>query len=83
MGIFQLTTLAPESRDHSIGYGDPAKIDAQIGLIKKYVAAPEDKLVKAADIYTNDYIGHVTMTADEWAQVKKNNASIAAIMGQT
>lgn len=83
MGIFQLTTLAPESRDHGIGYGDPVKIDEQIQLIKKFVAAPEDKVVKAGDIYTNQYIGHATLTAAEWDQVKKNNAKIAAIMGQT
>jgi len=83
MGIFQLSAISEESRDHGIGYGDFGKIDAQIDLIKKYVAEPQDKVVKASDIYTNKYIGKVTMTADQWAEVKKNNAQIAEIMGQT
>jgi NitT/TauT family transport system substrate-binding protein len=82
MGIFQLTTIAPESRDHGIGYGDVEALNKQIQTIKQYVAEPQDKLVKAEEIFTSKYIGNVTMTADQWAAVKKNNIKIAEMMGQ-
>ena len=82
MAIFQVSMLTDEAMQHEIGYGDMALIDKQIGLIKTYVAAPEDKTPKAGDIYQNDFNGHVTMTPAEWAHVKTNNAKIAAMMGK-
>jgi NitT/TauT family transport system substrate-binding protein len=83
MGITQVVMLADEAMKHSIGYGDMAVIEKQISTIKRYVAAPEDRVPKAADIYTNKYIGNSTLTASQWDQVKANNKNIVEIMGKS
>ena len=82
MGIMQVTMLADEAMKHSLGYGDMASIEKQVATIKQYVASPEDRAIKADEVYTNKYIGNVTLTDAEWDQVRKNNEKIAAIMGK-
>jgi NitT/TauT family transport system substrate-binding protein len=82
MAIFQVSMLSDEAMQHEIGYGDLGVIDKQIASIKTYVAGPDDKQPKASDIYMNQFNGHVTMTPAEWAQVKTNNAKVAALMGK-
>lgn len=82
MSIFQVSMLRGDAQTKGIGYGDVALVDKQIGLIKTYVAAPEDKTPKASDIYSNDYNGLVTLTAEEWSKVGTNNAKMMALMGK-
>jgi NitT/TauT family transport system substrate-binding protein len=81
MGIFHVTMLAEEAKKHSIGYGDPAKLDAMAKATKDIVA-PDLKVPPVEAYYTNEVLPKVTMTDAQWAAAASYNKKFAEILGQ-
>jgi NitT/TauT family transport system substrate-binding protein len=81
MGIFHVTMLAEEAKKHSIGYGDPAKLDGMAKATKDIVA-PDLKVPPVEAYYTNDVLPKVTMTDAQWKAAADYNKKFAAMLGQ-
>jgi ABC-type nitrate/sulfonate/bicarbonate transport system substrate-binding protein len=63
IGLFQVAMLNPAGRGHMIGFSDPATFTSMTGLVMKALAGPGDQM--PAQVMTNDFIGTVSLTADE------------------
>jgi hypothetical protein len=63
IGLFQVAMLNPAGRGHMIGFSDPATFTSMTGLVMKALAGPGDEM--PAQVMTNDFIGTVSLTADE------------------
>lgn len=81
LGIFHVTMLAPEAMDHSIGYGDTAKIDGMAKATKEIVA-PDLEVKPVESYYTNEALPNITMTEAQWGAAKDYNAKYAKVLGQ-
>lgn len=82
VGMISVCNTAEETVKNGLGYTDIAKMDKQGALVKQYTGKPEDPAVPPATSYTvNLPGGAVTLTADEWSQVRTNAASYAKLLG--
>ncbi|MEJ0069193.1 MAG: hypothetical protein WDO24_11250 [Pseudomonadota bacterium] len=83
VGMVSVCMIAPESREHGLGYTDLAKIDAQAKLVKQYTAAPTDRDPPPVESYaTNDFIGKVTLSPAEWATAQSKTRKYAELLGR-
>jgi NitT/TauT family transport system substrate-binding protein len=74
MGIFANTVLYEAAMKNSLGYAAPADYAGMIDLVMKYVASPGDKAPKVSDVMSNDFIGKLVLTPDEWKKATANAA---------
>lgn len=80
-GIAQLVTLRSEAMDNAVGYSDLSKIPGMmqavldLGTVENPVMPPLEQMI------TNEFVGNVKLTAEEWAAVKANNAGYAKYFG--
>lgn len=72
LGIFANSMLHPVAEKKPIGYSVPDDYDEMIELVMKYVAGADDKAPKMKDVMSNDFIGEVTFTPEEWKKAKAN-----------
>lgn len=70
-GMYSVTTLAKEAKEHGLGWQDPQSLAKQIDLVMTYVADKGDKKPAVETIYTNDFAGSVKLSADEWTAAEK------------
>lgn len=63
IGLFQVAMLDPAGRGHMLGYSDPATFAKMSKLVMAALAGPGDKM--PAQVMTNDFIGNISLTADE------------------
>jgi ABC-type nitrate/sulfonate/bicarbonate transport system substrate-binding protein len=83
LGMTRAIMMAPESAQHGLGYTDLAKIDEQAKVVKQYAAAPNDREPpKAEGFCSNDAIGKVTLTPNEWDQVRSSSLKYAKLLGK-
>ena len=73
MGVWAANYVAKESMEHGVGYADPAAYVKMTDLIAA-TGSPADKKPDPATLYTNEFVGKLTLTDAEWKTVKSANA---------
>ncbi|MDF0596285.1 ABC transporter substrate-binding protein [Psychromarinibacter halotolerans] len=80
-GIAQLVAIRPEAIENALGYSDLEKIPGMmqgvldLGTIENPVVPPLEQLI------TNEFVGNVTLSAEEWDAVRSANAEYAQYFG--
>jgi len=69
-GIYLVNLIDAAAKQHGIGYSAPAEYDSMIDMVMKYAVSEGDKRPAPSDVFTNDFIGDIKLTADEWAKVE-------------
>jgi len=72
LGIFDVTAIGDPAKQHGVGWSEPADYAAMTDLVMRYAAGPNDKTPDLAGLLTNDFVGGVTLTPDEWAKAEAN-----------
>jgi ABC-type nitrate/sulfonate/bicarbonate transport system substrate-binding protein len=72
LGIFDVTAIGDPAKQHGVGWSEPADYAAMTDLVMRYAAGPNDKTPDLAGLMTNDFVGGVTLTPDEWAKAEAN-----------
>ena len=80
-GVSQLVTLWPEAIDNALGYSDLSKMPAMYKSVLDLSTEPMPELPPMEKLITNEFVGNVKLSADEWAKVKDNNAAYAKYFG--
>ncbi|WP_198666221.1 ABC transporter substrate-binding protein [Tropicimonas sp. IMCC34043] len=80
-GITQLVTLWPEAMDNAIGYSDLSKIPGMIQSVLDLGTVENPEMPPLDQLITNEFVGNVKLTAEEWDAVKANNADYARYFG--
>jgi len=80
-GLMHFTVLSDEAEKHSIGYSDMTKAGEMIDMVMEFGAPKDAKKPAVDDVFTNEFIGSAKLSEKEWAQVRKNVAEYAAILG--
>jgi ABC-type nitrate/sulfonate/bicarbonate transport system substrate-binding protein len=80
LGLWAALSTVPESVDHAIGYSDPAVYKLMTDVIFASASKEGDKKPDSTTLMTNEFIGAVKLSAAEWAQVKEQFGTYAAIM---
>jgi NitT/TauT family transport system substrate-binding protein len=66
IGIFNVAMLHEPARKYCVGYSAPEDYQSMTDLVMKYVASAGDPLPKQSDIFTNDLVGSIKFSDDEW-----------------
>jgi NitT/TauT family transport system substrate-binding protein len=80
LGMTRAIMMAPESVEHSLGYTDLGKIEAQAKIVKQYAGKSGDRELPAAGAYVSN-LGKVTLTPAEWEAVKASTQDYAKLLG--
>jgi len=80
-GLTQLVTHRPEAVDHALGWSDLSKIPAMIDLVMEFGAPKDAVRPDPKTLITNQFVGRVKLSPQEWAKVKQNTATYAAYLG--
>jgi ABC-type nitrate/sulfonate/bicarbonate transport system substrate-binding protein len=75
LGLTNLTNLVPEIKDHGFGFADPRKVATMADLVVKYAAGDGAMRPDVEALFTNKFVGKVTLSADELAAAEKNTAA--------
>jgi NitT/TauT family transport system substrate-binding protein len=75
------TVISKEAETQSIGYTDMAKASEMVDMVMEFGAPKDAKKPVVSDLFTNELVGSVKFSPEEWAKVKKNVAEYAAILG--
>jgi NitT/TauT family transport system substrate-binding protein len=72
LGIFNMTMIGKLAKQNGIGMSGSEDYAAMTDLVMKYLGAPGDKPPDPATLFTNEFVGGVTLTPDEWAKAEAN-----------
>jgi NitT/TauT family transport system substrate-binding protein len=75
LGLTNLTNLVPEVKERGFGYADPAKVATMADLVVKYAAGDGAIRPDVGALFTNRFVGNVTLSADEQAAAEKSTAA--------
>ena len=70
IGIFNLGLLTAAARTHGIGYMVPEDYQSMTDLVMAYAADPGDARPDVASTFTNDFVGAVRCTPEEWTKAE-------------
>ncbi|HVY15817.1 MAG TPA: ABC transporter substrate-binding protein [Rhodopila sp.] len=68
LGIFRMTMIAAPAKQHGIGWSELDGYGAMTDLVMKYLGGPDDKKPDPASLFTNEFVGGVKLTPDEWTK---------------
>jgi NitT/TauT family transport system substrate-binding protein len=80
-GLMHYTVVSPEAQNNSIGYTDTTKASEMVDLVMEFGAPKDAKKPVVNELFTNELVGSVKLSPEEWMKVKKNVAEYAAILG--
>jgi len=66
LGIFNVSMLHDPLK-HGVGYTAPEDYQTMTDLVMKYIASPGDTPPRLSELFSNDLIGKVQLTPDEWS----------------
>ncbi|WP_428486491.1 ABC transporter substrate-binding protein [Rhodopila sp.] len=72
LGIFNMTQIAAPAKQHAVGWSGADGYAAMTDLVMRYLGSPGDKTPDPASLFTNDFVGGVTLGADEWTKAGTN-----------
>jgi NitT/TauT family transport system substrate-binding protein len=70
LGIFAMTVIGPPAKQHGVGWADAADYATMTDLVMKYLGGAGDKAPNPSELFTNDFVGDVTLSADEWTRAE-------------
>jgi NitT/TauT family transport system substrate-binding protein len=76
-GMILATMMAPELRNGGVGWGDPESLNKQTDLIMKFAAPASAKRPDVNTIFTNELVGKVKLTPQEYETARKSSAEFA------
>jgi ABC-type nitrate/sulfonate/bicarbonate transport system substrate-binding protein len=81
MGIQRAAFLAStDPVDHCVGWQDLARLSQMADLVMKYQADPGAQKPDIAKVFTNRFLGRVTISAEEWKSCQKQTEWVDALM---
>lgn len=80
-GLMHYTVISKEAETQSIGYTDMTKASEMVDMVMEFGAPKDAKKPLVSELFTNELVGSVKFSPEEWAKVKKNVAEYAAILG--
>lgn len=72
LGIFAMTLLDEPARKYGIGRAEVDDYAAMTDLVTKYLGQPGDQKLDPAALFTNQFVGSVKLTPEEWAKSEAN-----------
>jgi NitT/TauT family transport system substrate-binding protein len=66
LGIFNVAMLHEPARKNCVGYTDPEDYQVMTDLVMKYIASPGDKPPVQSELFSNDLVGEIKFTPEEW-----------------
>lgn len=75
MGMFALTILADEAKQHGLGWQSPDAMAKMTDLIMAYTASKDTKRPDVESMYTNRFVGRIKLDAKAWQQAESNYQS--------
>lgn len=75
LGLTILTNLVPEVKEHGFGYADPKKVATMADLVVKYAAGDGATRPDVETLFTNKFVGKITLKNEELAAAEKNAAA--------
>jgi NitT/TauT family transport system substrate-binding protein len=72
MGIFAMTMIGAPAKQYGLGRSEPADYATMTDLVMRYLGAPGDKKPDPAALFTNEFVGSVKLTPEEWARAEAN-----------
>jgi ABC-type nitrate/sulfonate/bicarbonate transport system substrate-binding protein len=70
LGIFNMTAIGEPSKKVAIGQTEEADYAYMTDMVMKYLGAPGDKPPALDTLYTNQFVGDVKLTPEEWAKAE-------------
>jgi NitT/TauT family transport system substrate-binding protein len=77
MGVWSSNYVSKEAMDNGVGWADPAVYAKMTDVIFETSAAAGDKKPDAASLFTNDFVGKLKLSDDEWKKVKAASSKYA------
>lgn len=74
LGLNNATVLEEPALKNGIGFTDARDYEEMTALVTKYLGSPGDTKPKVAELFTNDYVGDLRFTPDEWAKAQATAA---------
>lgn len=72
LGIFNMTMIAPPAQHYGIGRSEADDYATMTAMVMRYLGAPGDTRPDPASLFTNEFVGAVTLSAEEWAKADAN-----------
>lgn len=72
LGIFANSILRDDVLANGLGHAVEADYGEMIDLHMRYVAAPGDRTPKVKEVMTNDFVGGLSFTPEEWQKARRN-----------
>ncbi|MDR3537132.1 MAG: ABC transporter substrate-binding protein [Acetobacteraceae bacterium] len=72
LGIFDMTMIAKPSQRHALGWSEAADYAAMTDMVMQYLGAAGDKAPDPTALFTNEFVGSVTLSPEEWTQADAN-----------
>lgn len=66
LGIYQWNMIQPPAIQHGIGYSAPDDYESMIDAVMRYAVGHDANRPSVDQVMTNQFSGHVTLTAAEW-----------------
>jgi NitT/TauT family transport system substrate-binding protein len=79
-GFMLASAVRPESEDHGLGYSDMARVKEMLDLVMEYAVPPTAKRPNENELFTNQFIGSVRLTKDEWAKAAAQTKEFPALL---
>jgi NitT/TauT family transport system substrate-binding protein len=81
IGIFNVDMLFDPARKDGLGATSAADYETMTDLVMTYVASPGDTKPKVADLFTNDLVGGLRLSPEEWAKAESLAAPFRQYLG--
>jgi ABC-type nitrate/sulfonate/bicarbonate transport system substrate-binding protein len=75
LGLTNLTNLVPEVKEQGLGFTDPKKVATMADLVIKYAAGDGASRPDVETLFTNRFVGKITLNNNELASAEKNAAA--------
>lgn len=77
MGVWSSNYVSKEAMERGVGWADPAIYTSMTDTVFSAGAASGDTKPDAASLYTNEFVGKLKLSDDEWKKVKAASARYA------
>jgi NitT/TauT family transport system substrate-binding protein len=72
LGIFAMTMIAPPAKQYGLGRSELEDYASMTDMVMRYLGAPGDTRPDPASLFTNEFVGDVKLSPEEWAQADAN-----------
>lgn len=80
LGLWAALATVPEQTENAIGFTSPSTYASMTDVIYGSASKPGDTKPDSANLFTNEFIGGVKLSASEWAQVKETFGTYSALV---